>query len=38
MLGAAGEAFALLRLATLATTPDPVVGLPDRSVVPRAGK
>lgn len=38
MLGAAGEAFALLRLATLATTPDPVVGLPDRRVLPRAGK
>lgn len=38
MLGAAGEAFALLRLATLATTPDPVVALPDRSVAPRAGK
>lgn len=38
MLGAAGEAFALLRLATLATTPDPVIGLPDRSIAPRATK
>ncbi|MBL8725087.1 MAG: hypothetical protein JNK49_13635 [Planctomycetes bacterium] len=38
MLGAAGEAFALLRLATLATNPDPMVGLPDRRVAPRAMK
>jgi hypothetical protein len=32
MLGASGEAFALLRLATLGRDPDPVRHLPDRAV------
>jgi hypothetical protein len=32
MLGASGDAFALLRLATLKQSPDPVRYLPDRAV------
>ncbi len=36
MLGASGEAFALLRVLTLDRTVDPVVGLPDRRVTPRS--
>jgi hypothetical protein len=32
MLGASGDAFALLRLATLRQDPDPVRALPDRAV------
>jgi len=37
MLGASGEAFALLRVLTLGQAPDPVVGLPDRRIAPAAG-
>ncbi|MFO1053378.1 MAG: lanthionine synthetase LanC family protein [Planctomycetota bacterium] len=37
MLGASGEAFALLRVLTLDAKSDPVVGLPDRAVVLRKG-
>ncbi|HZT54943.1 MAG TPA: lanthionine synthetase LanC family protein [Burkholderiaceae bacterium] len=34
MLGASGEAFALLRVLTLGDAADPVVGLPDRRLAP----
>jgi hypothetical protein len=37
MLGAAGEALALLRLLTIDSTGDPIRAMPDRAVATSAG-